>query len=91
MSQQHISFPTTPQGGMLSSTTLARVCFPPFEQLTKQQMVQLQDSISEGLHHHTLFNMLSNKTSEAHHAPILLCSGPRASTWLITQPIFPTF
>jgi hypothetical protein len=30
-------------------------CFPSFEQLIGQQMVQLQDSISECLHHQTFF------------------------------------
>jgi hypothetical protein len=54
-------------------------------------MVQLQDSISECLHHHTLFNMLSNKIFEAHRAQILSCFGPRAVAWLITWLIFPAF
>jgi hypothetical protein len=36
---------------------LARVCLPPFE-LVGQQMVQLQNSILEHLHHHTFSNML---------------------------------
>jgi hypothetical protein len=31
-------------------------------------MVRFQDSISECLHHHTLFNMLFDKIFEAHHA-----------------------
>jgi len=52
----------------------ACACIFPFEQLIKQQMVQLQDSILERLHHHTFFNMLSDGTSEAHHARILSCS-----------------
>jgi len=50
-------------------------------------MVQLQDSISNHLHHHTF----SNKISKIHHARILSCFNPRVSTWLTTQPIFPTF
>jgi len=41
----------------------ARVCFLPFEQFIEQQMVGLQDSILEHLHHHTLSNMLSNRIS----------------------------
>jgi hypothetical protein len=40
----------------------------PFEQLIKQQMVQLQDFVLKHLHHHTLFNILSDGTSEAHRA-----------------------
>jgi hypothetical protein len=32
-----------------------------FEQFIKQQMVKLQDSILEHLHHHTFSNMFSNK------------------------------
>jgi hypothetical protein len=51
-------------------------CLPPFEQLIKQQMVQLQDFISKRVHHHTLSSMLS---SEAHHARILSCFGPRVN------------
>jgi hypothetical protein len=49
---------------------LARACFRPFEQLIRQQIVQFQDSISERLHHHNLFNMLFDKTFKAHcHNP----------------------
>ncbi len=69
----------------------AHACFPPFEQFIGQQMVQLQDSISEHLHHHTLSNMLSDGTSKAHRARILSCSGPRASVWFVARPIFSTF
>jgi hypothetical protein len=58
---------------------LAYACFPPFEQFIWQQMVQFQDSISECLHHHTLFSMSFDKTSEAHHARSLSCCGPRVS------------
>jgi hypothetical protein len=54
-------------------------------------MVQFQDSISKRLHHHTLSNMLSNETSEAHCARIFSCYGPRANAWLITKSILPTF
>jgi hypothetical protein len=57
----------------------AHACFPPFEQFIKQQMVQLEDSISKCLHHHTLFNMLSNGISKTHRARILSCSGLGAS------------
>jgi hypothetical protein len=46
----------------------AHACLPPFEQFIEQQMVQLQDFISKCLHHHTLSNMLSNKTFETHFA-----------------------
>jgi hypothetical protein len=52
---------------------LAYACFPPFEQFIGQQMVQLQDSISKRLHHHTFSKMLSNKIFEAHRAQILSC------------------
>jgi hypothetical protein len=34
---------------------LTHACLSPFKQLTKQQMLQLQDSISKSLHHRTLF------------------------------------
>ncbi len=54
-------------------------------------MVQLQNSISEHLHHHTFSNMLSNETFEAHHAQILSCFILRVGVWLITWPVFPTF
>jgi hypothetical protein len=47
-------------------------CLPPFQQLIGQQMVQLQGSISKHLHHHTIFNMLSNETFEAHRAQIIM-------------------
>jgi hypothetical protein len=47
---------------------LARACLPPFEQLIEQQMVHIQDSILEHLHHHTLFNMLFDGIFEAHRA-----------------------
>jgi hypothetical protein len=43
-------------------------CLLPFEQLIEQQMVQLQDSISEHMHHHTLYNMFFDKINEAHCA-----------------------
>jgi hypothetical protein len=52
---------------------LAHACFFPFEQFIRKQMVQLQDSILKHLHHHTLSNMLSDKTFEAHCAQILSC------------------
>ncbi len=40
-------------------------CLPSFEQLIRQQMVQLQVSISECLHHHTLLSMFSDETFKA--------------------------
>ncbi len=70
---------------------LARVCLPPFEQLIKQQMVQLQDFISERLHHHTLSNTFANGTFQAHNARILSCSNLGVGTWLTTQPVFLAF
>jgi uncharacterized protein (DUF2237 family) len=54
-------------------------------------MVQLEDSISEHLRHHTLSKMLFNRTSKVHHARILSCFGPRAGTWLIVRLVFSTF
>jgi hypothetical protein len=54
-------------------------------------MVHLQDSISEHLHHHTLFNMLFNEIFEAHRAQILSCFSLGAYVWLIIQPIFLAF
>jgi hypothetical protein len=68
-----------------------RACLPSFEQLIEQQMVQLQDSILECLHHHTLFSMLSDKIFKIHRAQILSCYGPRTIACLIVQPIFPSF
>jgi hypothetical protein len=68
-----------------------RMCLLPFEQLIRQQMVHLQNSISKHLLHHTLFNMFSNKIFEAHHVWILSCFDPWASVWLIIQLIFPIF
>jgi hypothetical protein len=44
------------------------VCLFPFKQLIKEQIVQLQDSILECLHHHTFSSMLFDETSKAHHA-----------------------
>ncbi len=84
--QKHISFPTTLQGNMWFSTTLS-----PCEQLIEQQMVQLQDSILERLHHHTFSSMFSDETFEVHHAWILSCFGIRTGVWFTTRPIFPTF
>ncbi len=69
----------------------ASACFPPFEQLFEQQMVQFQDSILECLHHHTLSSMLFDRTFEAHHARILSCCGPRVNIWFIIRPIFLNF
>ncbi len=69
----------------------ACACLLPFEQLIGQQMVHLQDSILERLHHRALFSMISNGTYEVHRARILSCFSPRVSVWLKTRPIFPTF
>jgi hypothetical protein len=70
---------------------LARACFLLFEQLIRQQMVQLQDSISKHLHHHALSNMLFDGTFEAHCAKNLSCSGPGADIWFIVQPVYLAF
>ncbi len=51
-------------------------------------MVRFQNSISEHLHHHTLFSMLFDRIFEAHCAQILSCFGPRAGVWLTIWPIF---
>ncbi len=66
-------------------------CLLPFEQLIGQQMVHLQVSILECLHHHTFSNMFSNGTSTSHHTQILSCSSPRVGVWLVIWLIFPTF
>jgi hypothetical protein len=55
----------------------ARACLFPFEQFIEEQMVQLQNSILERLHHHTLSNMCFDATSKAHYAQILSCFGPK--------------
>ncbi len=70
---------------------LARAWFFPFEQFIGQQMVQLQDSILEHLHHHALSNMFFNGIFEAHCVRILSCYGPKAGTWLTVRSVFPTF
>jgi hypothetical protein len=54
-------------------------------------MVQLQESISKHLHHHTLSNMLSNGIFEAHYAQILSCFGLGADVWFTARLVFPTF
>jgi hypothetical protein len=54
-------------------------------------MVQLQHSILEHLHHHTLFNMFFNKISEAQCARILSCSGLGVGAWFITWLVFLAF
>ncbi len=54
-------------------------------------MIQLQDSILECLHYHTLSNMLSNEIFETHCAQILLCFGPRVVAKLIARLIFLMF
>ncbi len=66
-------------------------CLPPFEQLIGQQMVHLQYSILECLHHHTFSNMLSSGTFVAHCTQILSCSRPKACVWLIVRLVFPAF
>jgi hypothetical protein len=76
---------------MWSFTALSHACLPPFEQLIRQQIVQLQDFILERLFYHTLSNMFSNKTSKAHCAQILSCSGLRVGIRLTTPLIFLTF
>jgi hypothetical protein len=70
---------------------LVHTCFPLFEQLIQQQMVRLQDSISEHLCHHTLSSMHFNETSKAHHVQILSFSSPRAGVWFTVQPVFLAF
>jgi hypothetical protein len=68
-----------------------RACLPSFEQFIGQQMVQLQDSILEHLHHHTFSSMLFDEIFEAHCAQILLCFGLRADVCLtiwLTSLIF---
>jgi hypothetical protein len=85
------SLPTTLQGGMWTFTALAHMHLPPFEQLIEQQMVQLQDSILEHLHHHTFSNIISNRISEAHYAWILSYFGPGVGAWLTIWLIFPAF
>jgi hypothetical protein len=69
---------------------LAHVFFR-FLSFIRQQLVQLQNSISEHLHHHTFSNMFFDKISKAHHAHILSCFSPRVSVWLTLWPIFPSF
>jgi hypothetical protein len=65
--QQH--FKTT--FNILSPLTC--VCFLPFEQLIRQQMIQFQNSILGCQHCHTLSNMFFDATSKAHNAQILSC------------------
>ncbi len=69
----------------------ALVCPPPFEQPIGQQMIQLQDSIFEHLHHHTFSNMFSNEIPKAHWAWILSCSGLELGIWFIVRLVFPAF
>jgi hypothetical protein len=52
-------------------------------------MVHFQDFISKCLHHHTLFNMLSDEIFEVHHAQIFSCFNLGAWAWFIAQPIYP--
>jgi hypothetical protein len=54
-------------------------------------MVQLQDSISKCLHHHTLSSMLSNRIFKVHCAQILSCSNPGVGIWFTTQLVFLAF
>jgi hypothetical protein len=54
-------------------------------------MVQLQESISECLHHHTLFNMLFDGILKTHYAQILSYSGLKLDVWFIVRPIFLAF
>jgi hypothetical protein len=54
-------------------------------------MVQIQDSILQCLHHHTLSSMLSNEISEAHRAQVLSCFGLGAGCCLIARLVFSTF
>ncbi len=63
-------------------------CFLSFEQFIEQQMVWLQDSILERLHHHTLSNILLDMISEAHRAQILSCSNLGAGASFMAPPIF---
>jgi hypothetical protein len=51
-------------------------------------MVQLQDSISECLHHQTFFNMLSDNIYETNHVQVLSSFGPKVSAWLTIWLIF---
>jgi hypothetical protein len=70
---------------------LVFMCFLPFEQVIEHQMVQLQSSIWDYLHHHTLFYMYSNERSKPHHVWILSCSGPWVNVWFTSWLVFPTF
>jgi len=54
-------------------------------------MVQLPDSISERLHHHTLSNILSNGIFKAHCAQNLSCFGLGVNVWFITTLVFLAF
>jgi hypothetical protein len=65
------------------------VLFLPFEQLSGQQIVQLQDSILECLHHHTL--LAFNKIFEDHRGQTLSCFGLGLSIWFTAQLMFLTF
>jgi hypothetical protein len=56
-------------------------CLPPFEQLIGQQMVQLQNSISKHLHHHTLSNMLCERISESVATLTWPSVGVKPNTW----------
>jgi hypothetical protein len=69
----------------------AHTCFLPFEQLIGQQMVQLQNSISKCLRHHTLSVILFDKIYETYCVWILSCSNLGVSVWLIIRPTFPAF
>jgi hypothetical protein len=70
---------------------LAYTCLLSFEQLIRQQMVRLQNSISKCLHYHIFSDMLFNEIFEAYRTQILSCFGPRAGAWLIVKPIFLSF
>jgi hypothetical protein len=89
--QQHIPLLTILQSNMWFLPPLTCTWFLPFEQLTKQQIVQFKDFNLKHLHYCTLSNMLFNMTAKAHCVQILLCFGFGVSVWFMAQLIFPTF
>ncbi len=64
---------------------------PPFEQLSKKRVDCVQKNISENMHEHSFFNIISGLSSNYHHAQLRSCVGLSLDAWFYACPIIPSF
>jgi hypothetical protein len=66
---------------------VATLCIPPFEQLAKKGVHQLQENISKQLHDHSFSSILLYLSWDSHHACLSFCIGSKMGIWLSTHPV----